>query len=125
MRVPLAAGLPPDRKEEALNERYFGMHHDLQPKEIARRLNGTLAWEEPDAGMWIALIRFNRQLEARVDQQRRHLVTDAPLQNPTAEKPSPSQDIESQASQEFRQSSVGAAPLSAPVQKPKTQRPQS
>jgi len=53
--------------EEALNERFFGMHHDLQPDEIARRLNGSLVWMEPRQGMWIALIRFNRQVEAQVD----------------------------------------------------------
>jgi hypothetical protein len=53
--------------EEALSERYFGMHHDLLPDEIARRLNGSFVWAEPDDnGMWIALIRFDRQIEARL-----------------------------------------------------------
>jgi hypothetical protein len=52
------------RGQEALNERYFGMHHDLPPETIAQRLNGTLVWKEESAGMWIAVIRFNRQIEA-------------------------------------------------------------
>ena len=51
--------------EEALNERFFGMHHDLAPEEIARRLDGEMVWEEPKDGMWVALIRFNRQVEAQ------------------------------------------------------------
>jgi len=52
-------------KEEALNERFFGLHHDLPPETIAERLGGTLVWKEENQGMWIALIRFNRQVEAR------------------------------------------------------------
>ena len=46
------------------DERYFGMHHDLPPEAIAQRLNGTLVWKGQDQGMWIGLIRFNRQFEA-------------------------------------------------------------
>ena len=52
---------------EALDERYFGLHHDLPPERIAQALNGTLVWERRDAGMWIALLRFNRQVEARLE----------------------------------------------------------
>ena len=52
------------QSEEALSERYFGMHHDLPPETIAHRLNGMLVWKEESAGMWIAVIRFNRQIEA-------------------------------------------------------------
>ncbi len=52
-------------KDEALNERYFGLHHDLAPETIAQRLDGTLVWKESRQGMWVALIRFNRQVEAR------------------------------------------------------------
>jgi 4-amino-4-deoxy-L-arabinose transferase-like glycosyltransferase len=53
---------------EAMEERFFGLHHDLGPEEIAHELGGTLVWEREDHGMWIALIRFNRQFDARVDQ---------------------------------------------------------
>lgn len=48
-----------------LDERYFGLHHDLPPETIAHQLGGTLVWKSEDQGMWIALIRFNRQFEAR------------------------------------------------------------
>jgi len=54
---------------QSLDEQYFGLHHDLQPEEIARRLGGTMVWRRDDAGMWVALIRFNRQLEARLNPQ--------------------------------------------------------
>ena len=53
-------------KSQALDERYFGLHHDLAPEAIARQLGGALAWKREDQGHWIALIRFNRQFEATV-----------------------------------------------------------
>lgn len=52
---------------DAMEERFFGLHHDLPPEAIARELGGTLVWKREDQGMWIALIRFNRRLVARVD----------------------------------------------------------
>jgi len=51
---------------EAMEERYFGLHHDLPPEAIARALGGDLVWKKEDQGLWIALIRFNRQFEARL-----------------------------------------------------------
>ena len=48
----------------ALDERYFGLHYDLQPETIARQFGGTLLWRRDDDGMWIALIGFNRQVDA-------------------------------------------------------------
>jgi hypothetical protein len=62
---PLLPGL----SGEALDERYFGLHHDLPPEMIAQQLGGTMVWERRDDGMWIALIRFNRQVEARLENQ--------------------------------------------------------
>jgi len=54
-------------RSAAMDERYFGLHHDLQPDAIARRLGGTLVWRSADdRGQWIGLIRFNRQFEAAV-----------------------------------------------------------
>ncbi len=47
------------------DERYFGLHHDMSPELIAQKLGGTLVWTRQDQGMWIGLIRFNRQFEAR------------------------------------------------------------
>jgi len=61
---PPSIGLSLGPKSEKLDERYFGLHHDLPPEAIARRLRGALVWEREDHGMWIALIRFNRQIEA-------------------------------------------------------------
>ena len=52
---------------EALDERYFGLHHDLPPEMIAQQLGGTMVWKRDDDGMWIALIRFNRPVEARLE----------------------------------------------------------
>lgn len=49
-----------------LDEQYFGLHHDLPPEVIAHQLNGTLVWKKKDEDMWIALIRFNRQFETRL-----------------------------------------------------------
>jgi hypothetical protein len=50
----------------ALDERYFGLHQDLRPEEIARELHGTMVWKQQNQGQWIALIRFNRQFDARL-----------------------------------------------------------
>lgn len=53
-------------RSRALDEQYFGLHHDLSPAAIADRLGGRLVWEQDDQGMWVALIRFNRQFQASV-----------------------------------------------------------
>ena len=50
-----------------MDERYFGLHRDLPPEEIARELGGILVWKQQDHGQWIALIRFNRQFDARLE----------------------------------------------------------
>ena len=57
-------------KSEALDQKYFGLHHDLTPEAIALRLHGTLNWEREDHAQWIALIRFNRQFEAYFEPPR-------------------------------------------------------
>jgi hypothetical protein len=59
--LPLSLG----PKSESVDERYFGLHHDLPPEMIALRLHGALVWQREDHGFWIALIRFNRQIEAQ------------------------------------------------------------
>ena len=53
-------------KSQALDERYFGLHHDMPPEAIALRLHGSLIWKREDHNQWIALLRFNRQFEAAV-----------------------------------------------------------
>ncbi len=62
-RLPIGLG----RWGEALDERYFGLHHDLPPEVIARELHGELVWKQEDHGLWIALIRFDRQYETRIE----------------------------------------------------------
>jgi hypothetical protein len=52
-------------KSAELDEKYFGLHHDLSPEQIARQLGGDLVWEKEDQGEWVALIRFERVLDAR------------------------------------------------------------
>jgi hypothetical protein len=52
---------------EALDERFFGLHHDMEPERIAQQLGGELVWKRNDAGMWVGVIRFNRQVEARLE----------------------------------------------------------
>ena len=52
-------------RSQAMDERYFGLHHDLQPEAIAHQLGGAVVWMSgDDQGQWIGLIRFNRQFEA-------------------------------------------------------------
>lgn len=58
-------------RSRAFDEKYFGLHYDLPPEAIATQLHGDLVWKKEDHGQWIALIRFNRQLEeaARMPDQ--------------------------------------------------------
>ena len=53
-------------RSEALDERFFGLHFDMPPELIAAELHGTLVWKHNDDGMWVGLIRFDRQVEARL-----------------------------------------------------------
>jgi 4-amino-4-deoxy-L-arabinose transferase and related glycosyltransferases of PMT family len=57
-------------RSRALDERFFGLHHDLAPETIARMLGGDLVWKRDDDGMWVGLIRFNRQVEAHTGEGR-------------------------------------------------------
>jgi 4-amino-4-deoxy-L-arabinose transferase-like glycosyltransferase len=52
------------KKSRELDEHYFGLHHDLQPETIARILGGKMVWKLVNDGMWVGLIRFDRQVEA-------------------------------------------------------------
>ena len=50
-----------------LDEQYFGLHHDLSPEAIAHQLHGTIVWQQDDhQGQWAAVLRFQRQYEARL-----------------------------------------------------------
>ena len=61
--LPLSLG----PKSDAVAEEYFGLHHDLQPEAIALQLHGSMVWKQEDHGQWIAIIRFERQYEARLN----------------------------------------------------------
>lgn len=52
-------------RSEALDQQYFGLHHDMPPEAIALRMQGSLVWQREDHNQWIALIRFNRQFVAQ------------------------------------------------------------
>ena len=58
-------------KSQAIDEQYFGLHHDLGPEEIAKRLGGELVWAKSDGGQWVALIRFERVLAAELERPSR------------------------------------------------------
>jgi hypothetical protein len=52
-------------KSAELDEKYFGLHHDLPPEAIAKKLGGDLVWEKEDQSQWVALIRFERVIDAQ------------------------------------------------------------
>lgn len=53
-------------ESQTLDEEYFGLHHDLPPARIAEKLHGTVEWQRNEHGMWVALIGFNRPVQATV-----------------------------------------------------------
>ncbi len=57
---PPTIGLSLGPASEALDEQYFGLHHDLPPEAIAAALRGAVLWKKNDQGQWIALIGFSR-----------------------------------------------------------------
>ena len=61
-------------KSRAFDERYFDLHYDLAPEAIALALHGDLVWKQEDQGQWIALIRFNRQYDARLETRNSQLL---------------------------------------------------
>ena len=44
--------------------RKYARERDLTPSEIARLLDGTVAWQEDRNGEWAAILRFNRRYDA-------------------------------------------------------------
>lgn len=61
------ASLPFHINTPAVEEQYFGLHHDLSATEIARQLNGDIVWQQSDNLQWAAVIRFHRAVEARAE----------------------------------------------------------
>jgi len=58
--------LPFHLSSPAMEEQYFGLHHDLSPGAIARQLNGDIIWQRSDDLEWAAVIRFHRTIEAQL-----------------------------------------------------------
>jgi hypothetical protein len=52
---------------QSMEERYFGLHHDLSPAAIARQLDGDIAWQATDELQWAAVLRFHRAVEAKAE----------------------------------------------------------
>jgi hypothetical protein len=60
-----SAPLPFHLDSAAVEEKYFGLHHDLSAIEIATSLNGEIVWRSASDGLeWAALIRFNHPVDA-------------------------------------------------------------
>ncbi|HEY9128125.1 MAG TPA: glycosyltransferase, partial [Acidobacteriaceae bacterium] len=57
-------GLPFHIGGAAMEARYFGLHTDLRPDAIARRLHGEIIWQRNDGLQWAALLRFTHPVEA-------------------------------------------------------------
>ena len=55
--LPLNLG----EKNRALDEKYFGFHHDLSPWEVAQLLGGTVTWHDERDGQWAAVLQFAKQ----------------------------------------------------------------
>jgi len=56
--------LPFRMNSSAVEEKYFGLHHDLSAAAIAQQLGGDLVWQRSDELEWAAVLRFHRAVEA-------------------------------------------------------------
>jgi hypothetical protein len=56
------------RRNEEMDARFFGFHHDLDPASIARLLDGHIIWQEQRHGQWAAVLHFDRPQVARLQQ---------------------------------------------------------
>ena len=56
--------LPFHLNSPAMEEQYFGLHHDLSPEAIAQQLGGEIVWQHRDGLDWAAVLRFHRAFEA-------------------------------------------------------------
>ena len=53
-------------RNEAFDTRFFDFHHDLSPQLVARLLGGNVVWREDRKGQWVAVLHFNRAVEAKL-----------------------------------------------------------
>jgi len=61
--------LPFHLNSPAVEEEYFGLHHDLSPAAIARQLDGDIVWQNSDNLQWAAVLRFHRAVEAESNHE--------------------------------------------------------
>lgn len=50
----------------ATDARYFGFHQDVSARQAALLLHGTVVWERERNGLWAAVLRFNRTVDAQL-----------------------------------------------------------
>ena len=60
------ASLPFHLNSPAMEEQYFGLHHDLSYTAIAQKLGGDIVWRQPDGLEWAAVLRFHRAMDAQL-----------------------------------------------------------
>jgi hypothetical protein len=48
-------------RNQAIDEKYFGFHHDLSPDEAAKLLCGSVLWHDERDGQWAAVLQFDRR----------------------------------------------------------------
>ena len=57
------------RHGEAHDAKYFDFHLDVLPNEAAALLHGEVVWQASRGGEWVAILRFPRIVDARLDQR--------------------------------------------------------
>ncbi|HWB32596.1 MAG TPA: glycosyltransferase family 39 protein [Acidobacteriaceae bacterium] len=66
--VPARSLLHPGaHRPSAVDMRYFDFHQDMQPAAAAALLHGDIVWQAHRNGEWIAVLRFPRVVDAKLD----------------------------------------------------------
>jgi 4-amino-4-deoxy-L-arabinose transferase-like glycosyltransferase len=63
---PPANRLNLGKPNEQADAKYFDFHHDLTPHEVAALLHGTVVWQNRRKGVWAAVLRFPRAVDAQL-----------------------------------------------------------
>jgi hypothetical protein len=56
------------RRNEQMDARFFGFHHDLDPALIARLLDGHVVWRQERHRQWAAVLHFDRPQVAQLPE---------------------------------------------------------
>jgi len=54
------------RHTEKTDTRFFDLHRDLRPSEVAQALHGQIVWQAQSHGEWVAILRFPRSNQAHL-----------------------------------------------------------